>query len=84
MKMSEHMKYTKLLFIFLLMPLLHGCSIDAGHGAAKSEIPVAVARMLGFRVTTGQLRSIIESQIAKMIRNETIVESNGLFHRKKP
>lgn len=55
--------------------------IDAGHGAARKEIPIAVARMLGFRNTSAQLRYAIESQIFKLVRQNTIVEINGMFKR---
>jgi len=55
--------------------------IDAGHGAAKQEIPIAIARMLGFKNTSAQLRYAIESQILKLVLQKTIVETNGMFKR---
>ncbi len=55
--------------------------IDASHGAAKQEIPIAIARMLGFKNTSAQLRSLIESQIAGLARQGLIVETNGMFKR---
>ncbi|MGD1084108.1 MAG: DUF3320 domain-containing protein [Verrucomicrobiota bacterium] len=53
--------------------------IDTAHGAVRQEIPVAVARMLGFRNTSPQMRSAIESQISELCRQDTIVESNGML-----
>ena len=55
--------------------------IDAGHGATKQEIPTAVARMLGFKATGAQLRSVIEAQIKKLGREESIGEFNGMLQR---
>ena len=55
--------------------------IDAGHGAARNEIAIAVARMLGFKNTSAQLRYAIESRISKLVRQNTIVEANGMFKR---
>ncbi|MGA2544174.1 MAG: DUF3320 domain-containing protein [Verrucomicrobiota bacterium] len=55
--------------------------IDAGHGAGRKEIPIAVARMLGFKNTSGQLRHVIESELFRLARQNTIVETNGMFKR---
>jgi hypothetical protein len=55
--------------------------IELGHGATQKEIPTAVARILGFKNTSAQLRNAIESQISKLDRQNTIVESNGMFKR---
>lgn len=56
--------------------------IDAGHGAAKREIPIVVARMLGFKNTSAQLRIAIELQITNLARQNAIIETNGMFKRK--
>jgi len=53
--------------------------LEASHGAAKKEIPSAVVRMLGFKTTGAQLRAVIETQIERLLRTGTIVESNGLL-----
>jgi hypothetical protein len=55
--------------------------IDAGHGAARSEIPVAAARMFGFKNTSQQLRYAIESQIFKLGQQKRVAEANGMLQR---
>lgn len=55
--------------------------IDAHHGATGEEIPVAVARMMGFKSTGSQLREIIETQISKLVQEGSIAESDGMFKR---
>lgn len=55
--------------------------IEAHHGATGQEIPVAVARVFGFKRNGGQLRSAIEAQRAKLQRQGVIEESNGMFKR---
>ncbi len=55
--------------------------IEVGHGATKQEIPGAVARMLGFKNTSAQLRSIIESQANRLLRCGILVENNGMLKR---
>ncbi|MDC4227117.1 MAG: DUF3320 domain-containing protein [Candidatus Manganitrophus sp.] len=53
--------------------------IDTHHGAVREEIPVAVARMLGFKTTSGQLRATIEEQVSKLLRQGTIEEKDGML-----
>jgi very-short-patch-repair endonuclease len=53
--------------------------LDASHGATRSEIPAAVARLLGFQATSAQLKAVIESQIDTLVRAGKIEESNGLL-----
>jgi hypothetical protein len=55
--------------------------IDAHHGAAPAEIPAAVARMLGFKATSGPLRAVIEAQTARLLRLGTIQESDGMLRK---
>jgi very-short-patch-repair endonuclease len=55
--------------------------IDLGHGAAAKEIPTAVARMLGFKNTSQQLRYAVEGQIHKLAKTNIIAEANGMFKR---
>jgi len=55
--------------------------VDLGHGAAPKEIPTAVARMLGFKNTSQQLRYAVEGQIHKLAKQNTITETNGMFKR---
>ena len=58
--------------------------IDAGHGATKDELPVAVARLFGFKNTSAQLRSVLESQIGKLIRQGSVLETDGMLNRAEP
>ncbi len=53
--------------------------LDASHGAARTEIPVAVARLLGFQSTSAQLKAVTESQIGNLVRAEKIEEVNGML-----
>jgi hypothetical protein len=55
--------------------------IDLGHGAAQKEIPTAVARVLGFKNTSAQLRYAVEGQIHKLEKQNAIAEVNGMFKR---
>lgn len=55
--------------------------IDLGHGAAQKEIPTAVARMLGFKNTSAQLRYAVEGQMHKLEKQNMITEVNGMFKR---
>ncbi len=57
--------------------------LDAHHGATQSEIPVAVARIFGFKATSGQLRSAIEAQVTGLEKDGMIEESDGMFKRVK-
>jgi hypothetical protein len=53
--------------------------LDASHGATRSEIPSAIARLLGFQATSAQLKAVIESQIANLIRAKEIEETNSML-----
>jgi len=55
--------------------------IDLGHGAAQKEISTAVARILGFKNTSAQLRYAVEGQIHKLEKQNIITEVNGMFKR---
>ncbi|PIQ84626.1 MAG: hypothetical protein COV75_01315 [Candidatus Omnitrophica bacterium CG11_big_fil_rev_8_21_14_0_20_63_9] len=57
--------------------------VDAHHGATKEEIPVAVARMLGFGSTSSQLREMIQAQTARLNREGLVVEVDGMFKRRQ-
>ena len=56
-------------------------AIDLGHGAAQKEIPTAVAKVLGFKNTSAQLRYAAEGQIRKLEKQTIIAEVNGMFKR---
>ena len=53
--------------------------LDASHGAMRSEISPAVARLLGFQATSAQLKAVIESQIDKLVRAGKIEDVNGML-----
>jgi hypothetical protein len=55
--------------------------IELGHGAAQKEIPTAVARILGFKNTSAQLRYAVEGQIHKLVKQNVITDNNGMFKR---
>lgn len=56
--------------------------IDAHHGATEEEIPVAVARLLGFASTSGQLRELIQGQAAQLKQEGLVVEVDGMLKRR--
>jgi hypothetical protein len=53
--------------------------IEIHHGATASEIPTAVARMLGFRNTSAQLRKQIVNTLGRLIRLGKIQEQDGMI-----
>lgn len=55
--------------------------IDAHYGAGRREIPAAVARILGFKSTSGPLRAVIEAQRTRLLREGSIHEVNGMLTR---
>jgi very-short-patch-repair endonuclease len=55
--------------------------IDAYHGSTRQEIPLAVARLFGFKTTSSQLKDVIDSQVAKMLKKEMIVSDEGMLKR---
>ena len=55
--------------------------IDSAHGAGRRELPTAVARLLGFRTTTPQFRTLVERQIQALEELGQIGEANGLLQR---
>ncbi|HEY5314047.1 MAG TPA: DUF3320 domain-containing protein [Pirellulales bacterium] len=54
--------------------------IDGHLGVAREEAIVAVARMLGFKSTSQQLRELILRQLAAAIAAGTLAEKNGTLH----
>jgi very-short-patch-repair endonuclease len=55
--------------------------IESAHGAGRRELPTAVARLLGFKTTTSQFRSLVERQIQVLEEAGQIAESKGLLQR---
>ena len=57
--------------------------IDAHYGATSREIPIAVARIFGFKSTSHQLRSTIDRQTTQLQQQAVIQENNGMLQRIK-
>lgn len=55
--------------------------IDAHHGAGGREIPAAVARLLGFKATSANLREVIAAQLKKLRQQGVIEETDGMYKR---
>lgn len=55
--------------------------IDSAHGVGRRESPTAVARLLGFKTTTSQFRSLVERQIEVLENSGQITETKGLLQR---
>ena len=53
--------------------------LAAHHGATNSEIPTAVARLLGFKATGATLRSVIDYQIKKLLKTGIVEDSDGML-----
>jgi len=53
--------------------------LDLHHGATAEEIPVAVARIFGFKATSGALRETILSQLAALQKSGVVEMKNGLL-----
>ena len=53
--------------------------LNAHHGATTSEIPTAVARLLGFKSTGATLRSVIDHQLGKLVKAGTAEQSDGML-----
>jgi hypothetical protein len=51
--------------------------LEANHGAARNEIPTAVARLFGFQATSPQLKRLIDSQVQRLVQRGRIEEMNG-------
>jgi very-short-patch-repair endonuclease len=55
--------------------------IDAHHGATVAETPVAVARVLGFRTTSGALRTVIQEQVGWLVEHALIQQTEDMLRR---
>lgn len=53
--------------------------LEASHGATRSEIPTAVARLFGFQSTSPQLKALMQSQISTLVRTGEVEEVNGIL-----
>lgn len=48
--------------------------IEANFGASHSQLPTEVARLLGFKATSVQLREVIEPQIQELLSSGKLQE----------
>lgn len=55
--------------------------IDISRGASRKEIPPALARMLGFKVTSPQLRIVIDAEMTRLVQGGGLIETNGMLKR---
>jgi very-short-patch-repair endonuclease len=55
--------------------------VEQHLGAGINELCGAVARLLGFKATSGQFRVIVEVQIQKLQRAGILIENNGVVQR---
>lgn len=53
--------------------------IDANFGAGRDQVAVEVARLLGFKSTSSQLKDIIERELNNLIKAQVIVENEGFL-----
>jgi hypothetical protein len=53
--------------------------IQSNHGVNEDEVAVGVARMLGFKSTSKQLRTVVEKEVQALLTSDVIVEHNGLL-----
>ena len=53
--------------------------LDAHHGVTKEEIPVAVARIFGFKATSGVLRGTILNQLTVLCKSGRVELRNGML-----
>lgn len=58
--------------------------IASHHGAHRDEIPQGLARMLGFKTTSAQLRETIDKGIASLINGSELVESENMLRVSAP
>ncbi|MBX3746311.1 MAG: DUF3320 domain-containing protein [Verrucomicrobiae bacterium] len=58
--------------------------VEAHHGAARDEVPVGVARWLGFKVTPAPLRAVIVEQVTALVERGELGESEGMLKRLEP
>ena len=49
--------------------------IEANYGAARDQLPVEVARLLGFKATSPQLREVIDRQIKMLVKEGKLQET---------
>jgi very-short-patch-repair endonuclease/DNA polymerase III delta prime subunit len=55
--------------------------VELHLGAAADELAATVARMLGFKSTGPQIRSLVDAQVRKLIRSGILADENGFLQR---
>ena len=55
--------------------------VTVGHGIRTAEVPVVVARVLGFRLAGAQIRAVIERQCERLVSDGRLVDSGGMLRR---
>jgi len=53
--------------------------VEASFGASREETIIGVARLLGFKATSGQLKAIIDKAIDDLVRQKTLSETDGVL-----
>jgi very-short-patch-repair endonuclease len=53
--------------------------IKANHGVSEEEIAVGVGRMLGFRSTSQQLKTIVTQEVQSLLTSDRIIEHAGFL-----
>lgn len=50
-------------------------------GASVGELPTTVARMLGFKSPSAQMRSIVDAQVRRLVVAGILTDANGFLRR---
>jgi very-short-patch-repair endonuclease len=53
--------------------------IEANFGAGRDQVAVEVARLLGFKSTSSQLKDLIERELNSLIETQVVVENEGFL-----
>jgi hypothetical protein len=55
--------------------------IDAAHGVASDELPNAVARLIGFKSTSAQLKAVLQKEQERLIKSGALEALDGFLKR---
>jgi hypothetical protein len=55
--------------------------VERHLGVGSDELATAVSRLFGFKATSHQIRTVIQSQVRKMIRNGILADQGGIIQR---
>ena len=53
--------------------------VEAHHGAQRGELPLAVARVFGFRTTGAILRERVDAQVDRLLAEQTLVNDGDML-----